>query len=259
MAALRGGAARLDQEFASETRRFGGQLAAVDLHLDRPEMFEAAAREIERWSSGRLDVLVNNAGYGLFGALEDFSEAQLRRQMDTNFFGPVLLTRALLPQLREAQGRVINLSSIAGLVSFPYYGAYSASKFALEGMTEGLYFELKPHGVQVALVEPGGFRTDFARSSFEVSEGARSGKSLYAVPTNALIRAFDRFSSRLGNPEQVSSLLVDLCERKSVPLRVLIGPDARFMALLRWLLPHRLRVWMIELAYRFALQSSVEK
>jgi NAD(P)-dependent dehydrogenase (short-subunit alcohol dehydrogenase family) len=249
VAGIRGGSERLAELFPSEIQRYGARLSAVDLHLDRPETFADAARKISELCSGRLDVLINNAGYGLFGALEDLSEAQMRMQMEVNFFGPMLLTRALLPLLRKSQGRMINLSSVAGLVSFPFYGNYSASKFALEGFSEGLYFELKPHGVQVCLVEPGGFRTDFAKSSFEVAEGARTGGSIYANRTNALIRAFDTFATRLGDPDLVTRLLVDLCERRAIPMRAIVGTDARLMRFLRFFLPDRIRLGMVNWIY----------
>ncbi len=242
--------------FASEIRqdRFDPKLlSAVDLHLDRPADFARVASEIARNHEGRLDVLINNAGYGLFGALEDFSEEQLRRQMEVNFFGPMLLARALLPLLRSARGRVINLSSIAGRVSFPYYGAYSASKFAIEGFTEGLHYELERQGVRVTLVEPGGFRTDFASTSYEVADGAKKGVSVYAGETNALIRAFGKFSARLADPEKVVSVIVNLVEGSRVPLRALVGADARFMALLKWLLPERLRLLVLAWVYRLAV------
>src|SRR5262245_25417622 len=156
------GAEKRQALFSKELQQYGDQLAILLLDVTNAEERRAVRDFIKERFGGRLDCLVNNAGYGLFGAVEDLSEAQIRQQMEVNFFGLVLLTQILLPQLRQSRGRVINISSVLGFMAMPMSVMYCASKFAVEGFSEGLAYELEPHGVQVALVEPGAFRTNFA-------------------------------------------------------------------------------------------------
>jgi NAD(P)-dependent dehydrogenase (short-subunit alcohol dehydrogenase family) len=233
IAGLRGGQKRLEETFPVELRRYPGKLFAVDLHMEKPETFVSAREYIQSKFSGKLDVLINNAGFGMFGALEDQTPEQLQRQFDVNFFGPMALSRVLLPALRAARGRILNVSSIAGRVALPFYGSYNASKFALEGMTESLYYELKPFGVQVGLIEPGGFRTEFTSRSKVFADASE----LYRGRTQALLRVLENSTARLGNPMRVARLIVKLCETSRVPVRSLVGVDAHFLALLKFILP----------------------
>ena len=252
VAAMRGGEARARELLAEEWRAYPGRLHSVDLHMEKPATFPAARALVDGTLGGRLDVLVNNAGYGLFGALEDLTSDELRAQFEVNFFGVAELTRVLLPTLRAARGRVINVSSIAGLVTFPGYGPYSASKRALEGLTEGLHYELAPFGVQVALIEPGGFRTGFSRDSKRVA--AATTGSIYERQTRSLMGLFDRFATRLPAPTPVARRIVRLIEHRRMPLRNLVGTDAWAMHLLARALPDRLRVWLSRLVFPLLLR-----
>lgn len=193
----------------------------------------------------RLDLLVNNAGFGTYGALEDLSESQLRLQMEVNFFGPVLLTRSLLPALRASQGRLITITSIMGQYAMPLVSAYSASKYALEGMFEGLYYELQPHGVQVCTVQPGGYRTAFFKA-LHWGEHSQSPDSVYA-PWRRHFQAFmDGLAQRpkAPHPREVAQKVAWLLEQRHMPRSVVVGKDARGIALLKKFLPagvfHRL-------------------
>ncbi|HSV44443.1 MAG TPA: SDR family NAD(P)-dependent oxidoreductase, partial [Ramlibacter sp.] len=142
-----------------------GRSHAVLLDVTRADTIAPAVQQALQLAGG-LDVLVNNAGYGLFGAVEETSDAEARHVMETNFFGALAVTRALLPQLREQRsGHIFNIASVAGVIGFPGCGLYAASKFALEGMSEALAGELAPFNVRVTIVEPGGFRTNFAGGS----------------------------------------------------------------------------------------------
>jgi NAD(P)-dependent dehydrogenase (short-subunit alcohol dehydrogenase family) len=240
-AALRGGEERGRALFSAEVRATG-RLHFLDLHVDRAESLAATADWISRHWNGHLDVLINNAGYGLMGPLEGQTDAQVRRQMEVNFFGPLNLTRASLPFLRKARGRVINISSIAGLVGFPFYGAYNASKFALEAISEAFYYELRDVGVQVALVEPGSFRTEFS----EAAEFGEPGDERNVAKIAAFRKRMDTRRSVLsGDPVQVVDLLVSLCERRRMPLRNVIGRDANSMMLVKRLLPDSWRVALV--------------
>jgi NAD(P)-dependent dehydrogenase (short-subunit alcohol dehydrogenase family) len=253
IAALRGGESRLDKVFAQELKTYPGKLVALDLHMEKPETFGEAVRLVTERFGGKLDVLVNNAGYGLFGSLEDFSEAQLRNQMEVNFFGPALLTRALLPSLRAARGRVLNVSSVCGRHAFPRYSAYCASKYALEGLTEALHYDLKPFGVQVALIEPGSFKTDFSVRSRIFGEHAYSAASPYRARNEAINHFLSSSTRFLGDPMRVARLITRFAEKRRIPVRRPIGSDSRFMNLLAWLVPQRLRMWVLDQAFRLVV------
>jgi NAD(P)-dependent dehydrogenase (short-subunit alcohol dehydrogenase family) len=244
IAAMRGGRARLESLFPEELRRHSGRLHAVELHLEKPDSFAEVTRTLEQNFDGKLDVLVNNAGYGLFGPLEDMTEDQLRLQMEVNFFGPVLLARRLIPLLRRSKGRIINISSIAGMFTVPFYGPYCASKFALEAMSEAMHYELRSQGIEVTLIEPGGFRTEFM-SAKVFSEKSLQPASLYHGPVQRLRWLLEKSTPRLGNPARVARLIVRRCEQERVPLRTLIGTDAWGMRLLQRLLPDSWRVGLI--------------
>ena len=196
---------------------------------------------------GRLDCLVNNAGYGLFGALEDLTEAQIRRQLEVNFFGAALLIRALLPALRRSRGRIINVSSMLGRGGLPLTSAYCASKFALEGLSESLWHELRPHGVQVAIVEPGGHRTRFSANAVW-GEGSGQASSPYARQSASYRQVKARLSARqAGSADSVVRAVVRLASLDAMPLRVRVGMDSRILEALRRLLPERLG-WRVQAA-----------
>jgi len=230
-------AERRAAEFAAEKAAHGERL--VLLSLDVTDARQRAAVVERVLADGRLDCLVNNAGYAQFGALEDLDEEQLRRQMEVNFFGAALLTRALLPALRAARGVVLNVSSVFGFSGFPLTGAYCASKYALEGLSEALYYELLPHGVRVGLVEPGGHRTGFGAAV----EWGRTQHDTYAAETAGYRRLHGKISSRPDGtpPDAVVGALVRLAEARRVPLRTVVGRDARATAALRRIVPERLR------------------
>ncbi len=236
--------------FAAESAKYPDALELLELDVTNADDRDAIAQLATRRG---LDGLVNNAGYGLFGALEDVSEAQLRAQLEVNFFGLALLTQALLPALRIARGFVINLSSTMGTTAFPLTSAYCASKFAVEGLSEALYHELSPHSVRVHLVEPGGHRTDFATN---VTWGARV-TAAYAGQTRAYRALHARLASRTGTPpDAVIATVVALAERPSLRLRIPVGRDARAIATLRALLPDGVILPVMSLAFRRLLPKS---
>ncbi|MGK5089545.1 SDR family oxidoreductase [Bdellovibrionota bacterium FG-2] len=253
IAGVRGGEARAKAIFSDQASLWDKQLFAVDLHLEDPQSCDTVFRLLKERFEGQLDVLVNNAGYGLFGALEDQDPEQLRYQFDVNFFGPAFLIRHLLPLLRLSKGKILNVSSIVGLYSIPFYGSYSASKHALEAMSESLRFELAPFGVQVGLIQPGGFKTDFSARSCIFGKGANLPTSVYTQRTRALRTAFETSSIRLANPARVSKLIADLCEREKIPLRSLIGADAWLLHLVGRLLPDWMRVGLMSWIFKKAV------
>ncbi|MET8850755.1 SDR family NAD(P)-dependent oxidoreductase [Amycolatopsis sp. NPDC004625] len=200
--------------------------ARLDVRLDvtDPAQAEAAvAAAIARF--GRIDVLVNNAGYGLFGAVEEASDAEVRALFDTNVFGVLNVTRAALPALRARRsGRILTISSSAGFASGAGRGLYSASKFAVEGLSEALRQELAPHGIHVTIVEPGSFRTGFlgttSRRRTAVTEPA------YAATVGTLHTAITRGDGRQpGDPAQAVAAIRTVAAAAEPPLRVQLGED----------------------------------
>jgi len=171
---------------------------------------------------GRLDVVVNNAGIGVAGSIEDTSVAEAKAQLDTNFFGVHRVCRAVLPTLRaQGSGLIVNISSIGGLVTIPFQGFYSASKYALEALTDALRLELRPFGIAVSLIEPGDFRTGF--SDARVLARAHEPGSPYFELGQRAIAAMDRDERNGADPQEVARLLERLIESSAPRPRVLAG------------------------------------
>jgi NAD(P)-dependent dehydrogenase (short-subunit alcohol dehydrogenase family) len=202
----------------------GERCLTATLDVGQPAQIEAAvAAALERFS--RIDVLVNNAGYGEMGVIEEFEDAAARRQFDTNVFGVLNVQRAVLPVMRrQGAGHVLNVSSIAGLASFPMAGMYCASKHALEAISEALAQEIAPFGVKVTLVEPGRFRTDFAGRSLgmpdAVGDAWREATSSYDERRQQLD------GHQPGDPRKAARAMIAVAEADDPPLRLLLGPDA---------------------------------
>jgi NAD(P)-dependent dehydrogenase (short-subunit alcohol dehydrogenase family) len=190
---------------------------------DLPSVTEAVRAAKERF--GGIDVLVNNAGYGYRAAVEEGNPEDTNRLFATNFWGPVNLIKAVLPDMRARKsGAVINVSSIAALRTAPGSGYYAASKRALEGMTEGLYLETAPLGIKVMIVEPGAFRTDFAGRSLTQSKTAIAD---YAGTAGTRRIENDKtHGAQPGDPDKGARLIIEAIEAEDAPLRLLLGSDA---------------------------------
>jgi len=175
---------------------------------------------------GRIDVLVNNAGFGLLGAIEESSDADVRRMYDTNVFGLLNITRAVLPVMRSQRaGHIINMSSLGGYRSAAGFGAYCSTKFAVEGLTEALRAELKPLGIHATVVEPGYFRTDFLDASSLVV--AREVIADYDETSGNVRRiAANMNHNQPGDPAKLATALVELVDSQTPPLRLPLGTDA---------------------------------
>lgn len=199
-------------------------LLAVSLDVTDEDAAKAAiAAAVARF--GRIDVLVNNAGFGVIGAVEETSGADVRRLYETNVFGLLAVTRAALPQLRsQRSGHILNLSSVGGYQSGPGFGVYCSTKFAVEGITEALHGELAPLGISVTVVEPGYFRTEFLESKSVVESDTVI--SDYA-DTSGKVRAFAKTVSlnQPGDPVRLARVVVELTRAKNPPLRLPLGTD----------------------------------
>lgn len=177
-------------------------------------------------AAGRIDVLVNNAGYGQVGVAEEVTDAETRRLFETNFFGLLQVVQSVLPHMRARRsGHIINISSVAGMIGIPGMALYSASKFAVEGLSEALAGEVAPLGIRVTIVEPGGFRTDFAGRSLSQSE--RVVPDYAATPAGqvrALLGAYTGHEP--GDPAKAAAALLELVDAPSAPVRLALGSDA---------------------------------
>lgn len=173
---------------------------------------------------GRIDVLVNNAGYGVVGAFEETSDSELRAQMETNFFGVMNVTRAVLPRLRaQRSGAIVNISSLGGQLSFPGFSAYSASKFAVEGVSEALAQELKPFGIKVLIVEPGQFRTNLAGANMRHMPAMDAYRDVVG-PTRQFAR--EMHGTQAGDPAKAAAAIDAVLDASDTPLRLQLGGDA---------------------------------
>lgn len=184
---------------------------------------------------GRIDAVVNNAGYGLVGAFESFSEEQILRQFDTNVFGLMRVTRAVLPHLREQRsGHVINVASMGGRTTFPLYSVYHATKWAVDGFSESLAWELRHFGVQVKIIEPGAIKTDFYDRS---TDRATGGVSAYSDYSARLLKTMDKTGASGASPETVARAIWAAANDNSGRLRYTVGMDAKAVLALRHFIP----------------------
>jgi NADP-dependent 3-hydroxy acid dehydrogenase YdfG len=230
---------------AEEVLKAGGKVVATarkvdkvaDLEKQYPQTAKALALDVTDAGQvdsavtqavakfGRVDVLVNNAGYGVAGAIEEVSEAEFMPMFETNVFGLLRVTRALLPQLRKQRsGHILNLSSIGGVVASPGIGFYNATKFAVEGISESLAAELGPLGIRVTIIEPGPFRTDFLGRSGVV---AKTRIADYDSSAGNMRKYFaENDGKQKGDPLRAVHAMMQVVESPNPPLRLLLGASA---------------------------------
>jgi NAD(P)-dependent dehydrogenase (short-subunit alcohol dehydrogenase family) len=220
-----------------ESERLPIELAQLDV-CDDSSVKEAVAQILQK--SGRIDVLVNNAGYGLRGAIEEVSLDEWKRQFETNFYGVIRVTQAVLPQMRaQRSGAIVNISSVLGRMAIPFSGPYTASKFALEGLTETLRYELAPWNIKVVLIEPGFIATNFQQNA-QLAQAAQSQDSPYALFKQASGRRVQRNIYRAAPPERVAETIYRAITHPRPKLRYAVGRDARLVLPLRRFLPEGL-------------------
>lgn len=241
---ITGASAGFGRHFAQEALRLGYNVVATARRVDRlealvtqaPDRVLAACVDVDRPDTvasavdgaverfGRIDVLINNAGYGLVGALEETPAEEWQAIFRTNLFGAVETTRAVLPVMRaRASGMIVNISSMGGQLSFAGFSAYSATKFALEGLSEALADEVKALGIKVMIVEPGAFRTDFAAGAL------RHMPTIYVYddsvgPTRAFAHGMD--NTQPGDPAKAARAVFQAIASDTPPLRLALGNDA---------------------------------
>jgi len=215
--------ARNPAQLGDLAARYGERVRVVALDVtSEPAALGAITATIDAF--GRLDVLVNNAGYGDVGSIEDTSVADFRAQIETNLFGVINVTKAAIPVMREQRaGHIIQFSSIGGRIGPVGRAPYAAAKWGVEGFSEVLAKELAPLGIKVTIVEPGGFRTDFAGSSTTI----RSGRPEYEETVGRVARfQRDYDGKQPGDPARAAAVVIHLTSLDSPPLRLLLGSDA---------------------------------
>lgn len=228
----------------------GGRIEVIRLDVTDAETIEAAVSDtLQRF--GRIDVLVNNAGMAVGGFAEEVPMAAWRAQMETNFLGLVAMTRAVLPAMRAQRGgTILQMSSVSGLWGIPGFGAYAASKFAVEGFSESLRHEVAPLGIRVALVEPGAYRTAIWAKGF--AEMHAQPGSPYAGALQAVLGIARRTAETAPDPQEVAELVGRLADKRRISrLRYPIGRGSRMLLLAGRLLPWRI----IEAATRRAMRG----
>ena len=224
-------------------------ITPVSLDVTDPDSIAAAASAVSAALDGRSpDVLVNNAGYAVVGPLEAISDEEWVRQYETNVLGLVRVTRAFLPGMRERhQGRIVNVSSVAGRVTLPFFGPYNSSKHAVESISDSLRHELRPHGISVVVVEPGAVKTRFGSLEQQQIEHWIESAPAYANQLRTL-QQFHRNLHRKGaDPVSVAGAIVDACENSNpTPRRVVpFLPGSAFIAI-KALLPTRVSDWIVQ-------------
>lgn len=201
------------------------EIIQLDVNDDR-SVSEAIDKIVAE--DNRIDVLVNNAGYGLFGSLEDLSIEEIKAQFETNFFGVIRVTQKVLPTMRKQNsGTIVNLSSVGGRVGVPVLSAYQSTKFALEGLSESLSYELEPFGIRVVIVEPGFIRTNIMNSSIMAKKSVDRQSPYFSL----IQKVENHFKSMMENPstshpEEVANVILQAITSESPQLRYTAGNDA---------------------------------
>jgi len=217
-------AARNTDDVKDITDAYPETAIAVKLDVTKAEDIKAAVDQIQQ-HFGQIDVLVNNAGIGYFGAIEESEEEEVRRMFEINFFGLANVTKAVLPILRKQRsGHILNVASIGGLVGFPAVGFYNATKFAVDGYSESLSKELAPLGIKVTVIAPSGFRTDWAGRSANNSKIVIDDYKETAGTNKDNIRGYS--GNQPGDPVRAAKAMIKAVESEHPPLRLLLGEAA---------------------------------
>jgi NAD(P)-dependent dehydrogenase (short-subunit alcohol dehydrogenase family) len=218
-----GATARQVRDLSELQQKYGNQVLPLALDVTNEAQAQDAVQATIK-TFGKLDVLVNNAGYGNVAPIEDTSMEEFRAQIETNLFGVIIMTKAVLPHFREqGSGHFIQVTSIAGRIGPIGRAPYAAAKWGVEGFSETLAKEVAPFGVKVTIVEPGGFRTDFAGSSTAL----REGRPEYDLTVGKTLRFQREFNGKQpGDPARAAAALLRLASEENPPLRIVLGSDA---------------------------------
>ena len=251
---------KLLDALVTDARDAGIALHTAQLDVTDGESIAAAVRAAERITAGRgIDVLVNNAGYGQAGPVEEVTDAELRKQFDTNVFGLMAVTRAFLPSMRaRGKGRILNVSSVGGRIAFPFLGVYTASKFALEALSDALRAELGPFGIDVVLIEPGPILSEFSDRTFDTVTRERTRESgeesPYAAAYAKALEVKRLSDAQAVGPECVSRAIEHAITARRPKARYVAPRRMLFVLFLAALLPTR---WMDAILRRMTGLSAI--
>jgi short-subunit dehydrogenase len=201
------------------------QLQVIELDVDNDKSVTDAINTIvdER---KRIDVLINNAGYALGGALEDSSMNEIKAQFETNFFGAVRVMKAVLPVMRrQGAGKIVNITSMGGKISIPLSSSYHGSKFALEGLSESIQYELEPFGIKIILIEPGAVGSNFWKN-IKIAKSSSDSNSQYTQFGNKILKAFKEMEENVISPSVVAKVILEAVTSDNPQLRYIVGEDA---------------------------------
>lgn len=231
----------------SEVNKLDGHLTILELDVTREDSVKACMDTVTK-TFGGLDVLVNNAGYGIGGAFEDLTQEEIRAQMETNFFGVQNVTRAAIPLMRQRKkGRIINISSVSGFSTSPLFGAYNASKWALEGFSESLHYELKFFDIDVLLIEPGTYKTEIFFNNARYAKNFTNPESPYFEISKHLKKRVDSHVKDCHKDSAEIALLVEkLIVKKKPSFRNIPDLESQCLWVLRKFLPFKAYSWMIK-------------
>ena len=223
-----------------------GSLEMIRMDVDQDESVQWAVDYVMS-KTGRIDVVVNNAGFGISGAVEDTPIETAKAQLETNFFGVLRVCHAVLPAMRErGLGYIVNVTSLGGVIAVPFQGLYCAAKFAVEGMSEALRMEVRPFGVHVVLVEPGDTRTQFTFKRVKVD-----ASPAYEARSEQVIGIVERDEQGGSEPEGVAHVIARIIENPSPRIRYRVGsPLEKTAAVLKGILPSRVFEWLIMNNYK---------
>lgn len=218
--------ARQPQQLDDLVAKYPDQILPLSLDVtNKNEIVSAVEQAVDHF--GRIDVLVNNAGFGIIGAAEAFTDEQVRSQLETNLYAPIEITRVILPYMRKQRnGRILQISSVGGRIGNPGISIYQAAKFGLSGFTEALSKEVAPLGIKVTSVEPGGFRTDWAGASMSYAPAIEG----YETTVNARAEYFQtgKFVP-VGDPAKAAQVMLGLAEHPEPPMHLVLGSEAAGM------------------------------
>ncbi|TGL58400.1 oxidoreductase [Leptospira sarikeiensis] len=215
-------AARNPENLKELKDQYGDRIYPLEMDVSNQKEVEQGIEEAIQ-IFGRIDVLVNNAGYGFLGAVEEQSDQDIRNQIETNLFGTIYVSKAVVPHMRkQGSGRILQISSIGGRRGVPGLSAYNAAKFGVEGFSEALAQEVSSLGIHVTIVEPGGFRTDWAGSSMDFAPEIKE----YGPSVGVMRKYMQNGTLPLGDPNKAALAMMKVVESEEPPLHLLLGSDA---------------------------------
>jgi short-subunit dehydrogenase len=220
-----------------------GRLSTLALDVTSAESIASAVREVDQLTGGHgLDVLVNNAGFGVLGPSAEITDAEMRRQYETNVFGLMAVTRAFLPRMLERKsGRIINVSSVGGRLTLPYFGVYNSTKYAVESLSDALRYELRPFGIDVSLIEPGVIRTNFEATAAGNLQSMKGGAYAAALGKyEEMSKLADRFAS---NPIVIAKAIGRAIRARRPAARYVAPFSTSFFLLFKTVAPTRMWDW----------------